>query len=91
MSTAKLKALTIQISTTKKLFYNERFNRTIQEEFVDLGNFTIEVPKFNEKLAGWLIEYNFKRPHQALGYQTPIAVACQNPHLSTMCPSSTRT
>ncbi|NCN94754.1 transposase, partial [Candidatus Wolfebacteria bacterium] len=74
MSTAKLKALTIQISTTKKLFYNERFNRTIQEEFVDLGNFTPEIPKFNEKLAGWLIEYNFKRPHQVLGYQTPIAV-----------------
>ncbi|MBU6390600.1 transposase, partial [Patescibacteria group bacterium] len=26
---------------------------------------------FNRKLTEWLIEYNFVRPHQTLGYQTP--------------------
>jgi hypothetical protein len=27
---------------------------------------------FNKKLTEWLIEYNFHRPHEALGYETPI-------------------
>ena len=51
---------------------NERFNRTLQEEFIDLGNFTPDVDEFNRRLTGWLIEYNFKRPHETLGYQTPM-------------------
>ena len=51
---------------------NERFNRTLQDEFLDLGNFTPEPVIFNQKLTEWLIEYNFKRPHEALNYETPI-------------------
>ncbi|KKQ12576.1 MAG: hypothetical protein US30_C0020G0015, partial [Candidatus Moranbacteria bacterium GW2011_GWF2_36_839] len=35
----------------------------------------------------WLIEYNFKRPHTALGYQTPIKAS----HLSPMYSSCTHT
>ncbi|MCM8818938.1 MAG: integrase core domain-containing protein, partial [Candidatus Omnitrophica bacterium] len=27
---------------------------------------------FNSLLGEWLIEYNFNRPHQSLGYLTPI-------------------
>lgn len=75
--------------TPKDNAVNERFNRTIQEEFINLGNFTPETTEFNRKLADWLIEYNFHRPHQSLGYQTPAQFASGNPHLSTMCPSST--
>ncbi|PJA11066.1 hypothetical protein COX67_01680, partial [Candidatus Falkowbacteria bacterium CG_4_10_14_0_2_um_filter_36_22] len=26
----------------------------------------------NHNLTEWLIEYNFKRPHQSLNYQTPL-------------------
>ena len=51
---------------------NERFNRTLQDEFISLGNFTINVVQFNQNLTEWLIEYNFKRPHQSLNYETPI-------------------
>jgi len=51
---------------------SERFNRTLEEEFLVLGNFSSEPKIFNRKLTEWLIEYNFKRPHQALGYKTPI-------------------
>ena len=51
----------------------ERFNRTIQEEFVEQTTQTIYcVPDFNKVLTTWLIEYNFHRPHYALDYQTPI-------------------
>lgn len=50
---------------------NERFNRTLKEEFVALGHLTSDVLKFNHELTEWLIEYMFVRPHQALGYDTP--------------------
>ena len=50
----------------------ERFNRTLNEEFIQLGNLTTDVKTFNSNLTDWLIEYNFHRPHQALDYMTPI-------------------
>lgn len=49
----------------------ERFNRTLQEEFIALGNFTTDPVKFNHNLTEWLVEYAFVRPHQSLGYSTP--------------------
>lgn len=54
---------------------NERFNRTLQEEFISLGNFTPNTVEFNRNLTEWLIEYNFRRPHEALNYETPIKTA----------------
>lgn len=50
----------------------ERFNQTLQAEFIDLGNFTTDVDEFNKNLTEWLIEYNFYRPHQSLNYETPM-------------------
>ena len=50
----------------------ERFNRILNEEFIQLGNLTTDVKSFNSNLTNWLIEYNFHRPHQALEYMTPI-------------------
>ena len=51
---------------------NERFNRILQDEFINLGNFNSDPEEFNRNLTEWLIEYNFKRPHQTLNYETPI-------------------
>lgn len=51
----------------------ERFNRTIQEEFVDMAYHGIEdLQEFNQELTDWLVEYNSVRPHQALDYLTPL-------------------
>lgn len=51
----------------------ERFNRTIQEEFIEFTDISMEdIEEFNKVLLDWLIEYNFHRPHQTLAYQTPI-------------------
>src|SRR3989344_5557443 len=50
---------------------DERFNRTLKEEFIQLGNYTDDVLTFNQRLTEWLIEYTFIRPHQTLGYDTP--------------------
>lgn len=68
-----------RVHTPKDNAVCERFNRTIQEEFIAQGNAVPDPDVFNRKLAVWLEEYNFHRPHQALGYRTPIAAACPDP------------
>jgi transposase InsO family protein len=50
---------------------DERFNRTLKDEFISLGNFTTNTVRFNHNLTEWLVEYVFIRPHQSLGYLTP--------------------
>lgn len=51
----------------------ERFNRTIQEEFIQMIDIGLEnIPLFNSRLLDWLIEYNSVRPHEALDYLTPL-------------------
>ncbi|MGC8977681.1 MAG: integrase core domain-containing protein, partial [Candidatus Ratteibacteria bacterium] len=50
----------------------ERFIKTREVKFLNLGNYTDDVEFFNKNMVEYLIEYNFKRPHQALGYDIPI-------------------
>lgn len=70
---------------------NENFNGTLKKEFLDFGNFTPSPKRFNQLLTDWLIEYNFNRPHQALGYQTPIEFHFQHQKVLPMSPSSAKT
>lgn len=65
--------------TPKMNAHCERFNRTIQEEFVDYHEdllFT-DLKAFNDKLFEWLLWYNNQRPHHALGNQTPIQIVAE--------------
>ncbi|MFA5157821.1 MAG: integrase core domain-containing protein [Patescibacteria group bacterium] len=50
----------------------ERFNQTLQTEWLNDGNFCLDTNKFNCNLTEWLIEYNFERPHETLDYLTPF-------------------
>lgn len=50
----------------------EKFNQTLQYEWLNDGHFTPVVNEFNKELTAWLEEYNFERPHQTLDYQTPF-------------------
>ena len=61
-----------RVRTPKDNPDNERFNQTLQQEFINLGNFNSDPEIFNRLLTEWLIEYNFRRPHQTLNYETPI-------------------
>src|SRR3989344_6937955 len=70
--------------------FNERFNRTLREEFLELGHLTNDTERFNRELLPWLIEYNFVRPHQSLGYQTPWAYYSKAAKLSPRYSSRTR-
>lgn len=63
-----------RVRTPKDNAVLERFNRTIQEEFVAMTEVAIDdTQDFNASLTDWLIEYNNVRPHQALDYLTPLA------------------
>jgi len=50
----------------------ERFNETLEYEYLYNGNLNLDCDKFNQGLTNWLIEYDFNRPHQSLGYLSPI-------------------
>lgn len=69
--------------------FDERFNRTLQEEFVKMGNMMTDCEGFNRKLTEWLIEYNFRRPHQSLDYETPVEFHYKYHKVLPMYPSST--
>lgn len=58
----------------------ERFNRTVQESFLDYHEdllFT-DLALFNQKLADWLVFYNTERPHHRLGQQPPLSSLLQH-------------
>ena len=67
-------------STPKMNAVCERFNRTIQEQFVDYNEALLftDIDAFNEKLADWLVQYNSVRPHKGLGLKTPMQYIIEN-------------
>ena len=50
----------------------ERANRTHTEEFYQVTLCSLEMKKLNRELRHWEKIYNTVRPHQALGYLTPL-------------------
>jgi len=52
----------------------ERFNRTLDEEFLCYHRALMrdDVAAFNERLIDWLLWYNGERPHYALGQVSPF-------------------
>lgn len=68
---------------------DERFNGTIEREFLQMGNMMTDCVAFNKRMTEWCIEYNFTRPHQALGYEVPVEYHYKNQKVSPMYPSST--
>ena len=78
-----------RVRTPKDNPGNERFNRTLKEEFLNWGNFHPDTSVFNKKLTNWLVEYNSIRPHESLNYLTPLEYSEKTMGLSTMWSSGT--
>ncbi len=75
-----------------KLYLTERFNRTLQEDFVDQNLDVIrDKPEFNRRLADYIIWYNTKRPHRTLGLKSPINYLIENNLMSNKSVTSTIT
>ena len=73
--------------------HNERFNRTIQEQFIDYYEdllFT-DINEFNKKLANWLIDYNTKIPHSSLNFNSPVQYLIKNHNECQMLWTCTKT
>jgi len=70
--------ISTRVKTPKDNSVNERFNRTLKEEFMQVDEYfepyltESDLTEANKRLTEWLIFYNFIRPHQALNYKTPI-------------------
>ena len=60
--------------TPKMNAHVERFNRTVQEEFLDYHHhdLLVDLPTLNQKLLDYLVWYNAERPHWSLNNQSPI-------------------
>lgn len=58
----------------------ERFNRTLSEEFIVYHRAVLrdDVRSFNEYLMDYLLWYNTRRPHHALGLHAPLRVMLQS-------------
>ena len=50
----------------------ERAHRTHTEEFYEITDSTFEIADLSKELLKWEDIYNTVRPHQALGYLTPL-------------------
>ena len=52
----------------------ERYNRTVQEEFIDyrLEDMAYDLNGFNYQLVDWLLWYNTERPHWTLKLKSPM-------------------
>jgi len=71
--------------------YIERFNRTLQEEFIDHYEgllFDNDLNAFNSALMDYLLFYNTKRIHIGIHNQTPMDYIIQK---SNMCGTDTVT
>ena len=54
----------------------ERFNKTIQEEWLDLSEVGLDdILEANLDLTTWLVKYNSYRPHETLDLDTPLEYA----------------
>jgi len=65
----------------------ERANRTHTEEFYEVTPCSWKVQELNQELLQWEKIYNTIRPHQALGYLTPLQFLKQHGIISNKNPS----
>ncbi|MCK5416277.1 integrase core domain-containing protein [Candidatus Parcubacteria bacterium] len=65
--------------------YIEKFNRTIQEEFIDQNEMWLDnVDEFNEKMLEWIMWYNTKKFHWSLNLMTPVDYLINNDMVSNV-------
>lgn len=75
----KIQQIYSRVRTPKDNPCLERFNWTLQDEWLSLSEVGLdEIKEANLDLTDWLIEYNNERPHQSLDYLTPLEYANQN-------------
>lgn len=70
----------------------EKYNRSIQEEFIDQHEMWLNNPdEFNKKLTDWLLWYNTDRYHWSLNLTSPVDYLLNNCFVSKMSWTNTPT
>ena len=71
--------------TPKMNAYCERFNRTVQDEFLDVHEELLfyDLPQFNQRLLDWIAWFNTERPHHSLQLHTPLDILARD--IGTQC------
>jgi putative transposase len=54
--------------------YIESFNGRVRDELLNESLF-LDLDRARQMIAGWVADYNTRRPHSSLGYKTPAAYA----------------
>jgi len=91
----KITHIYTRVKTPEDNSRDERFNRTLKEEFMEIDEFfepslaEDDLTEANRLLTEWLIFYNYERPHQALDYKTPIEYLTEEKTVLPMYPSIT--
>ena len=68
----------------------ERYNRTLQEEFLDYHlDQLIDIKQGNKLLIDWNIYYNTQRRHHSLNLVSPVNYLISQNQMSQMCWTST--
>ena len=67
-----IKLLVLPPRSPKLNGHVERAQRTHTEEFYEVTGANLEIKELNRALLKWEKVYNTVRPHQALGYLTPL-------------------
>jgi len=70
----------------------ERYNRTVQEEFIDqnIDSLLVDKQDFNSKLADYIIWYNSKRVHKSLDLKSPLQYLFERWSMSNKSVTSTK-
>jgi len=68
----------------------ERFIKTLIYEWLNDGNWSPNIHKFNRNLTNFLFTYNAIRPHENLNYLTPLQYSQTNHLLTKRWSSSTK-
>jgi len=71
---AKVQTLYIEPGSPWENGYAESFNGKLRDELLNVEEFT-NVPEARVLGTAWRLDYNHRRPHSALNYQTPAAFA----------------
>ena len=56
--------------------YIESFNGKMREECLN-ENWFVDLAEARRRIEAWRVDYNTRRPHSALGYQTPVEFAAR--------------
>ena len=70
--------------------YVESFNGKLRDELLN-GELFLSLPEARYVLDAWKLDYNHRRPHSSLGWQTPAAFAATLEDTATgVVPAATR-